>query len=61
MIVELKWHVPALRAIISIEVAAQDYADAGQKAAVVIRQLAHPSERTCQFYPATPVAKPLLP
>ena len=61
MIVALKWHVQAMRAIVTIEVQATDYADAGQKAAVVIRQLAHPGERTCQFYPAMPEQRPLLP
>lgn len=55
MIIMLKWHVPAMRAIVSIEVNAVDFQDAGERAAVVIRQLAHPTERTCEYFPAMPV------
>jgi hypothetical protein len=50
----LRWMVPELRAIVTIEVNAASYQDAGERAAVVIRQLAHPSERTVPFYPEMP-------
>jgi hypothetical protein len=57
VIVELRWFVPAYHAIVTIEVSAASLAEAGQKAARVIRELAVPSERTVPLYPQEPTVR----
>jgi hypothetical protein len=57
VIVKLAWAIPELHCILTIEVNARDLQDAGQKAAVALREVAVPRERTRRVYPMEPTVR----